>query len=129
MAALSPDGACPECARLRRRVAELEAQVEKLTRLLEQVQRGAKRQAAPFSRGQPKSDPKPPGRKPGAAYGTPAHRPPPSPEQIDEVHDAPLPAACPDCGGQVVEDRVEQIGKSTRLNSSHSAKSRMPSSA
>ena len=107
MAPFSADNRCPECARLRRRVAELEAQVEKLTRLLEQLQRGAKRQAAPFSRGQPKSDPKPPGRKPGAAYGTPAHRPPPAPEQIDEVHEAALPEACPDCGGRVVEDRVE----------------------
>jgi transposase len=88
-------------------VAELEAQVEKLTRLVEQLQRGAKRQAAPFSRGQPVADPKPPGRKPGAAYGVKAHRPPPAAEQIDEVHEAALPEACVDCGGRVVEDRVE----------------------
>jgi transposase len=74
------DLACPGCQALQRRVAELEAQVERLTRLLEQHQRAGKRQAAPFAKGPP--EPKMPGRKPGAAYGTKAHRLPPAPEQI-----------------------------------------------
>jgi transposase len=96
--------ACPGCQALQRRVAELEAQLERLTRLLEQQQRAGKRQAAPFAQGAPKTEPKKPGRKPGAAYGTKAHRPPP--DRIDETHDAPLPDACPDCGGPLDETHV-----------------------
>jgi transposase len=84
----------------------LEAQVEKLTGLLEAARRGGKRQAAPFARGQPKAEPKKPGRKPGQDYGTQAHRAAPAPEQIDEVHEAPLPPACPDCGGTIAETQV-----------------------
>src|SRR5215469_4243285 len=91
--------ACPDCQTLQRRVAELEAQVERLTRLLEQQQRAGKRQAAPFAKGSPKPNPKKPGRKPGKEYGPKAHRPPP--ERIDEVHEASLPDACPDCGGSI----------------------------
>ncbi|HEY7329054.1 MAG TPA: hypothetical protein VH592_15535 [Gemmataceae bacterium] len=91
---------------MQRRIAGLGAQVERLTRLLEQQQRTGKRQAAPFAKGTPEPNPKKPGRKPGKNYGTKAHRPPP--EQIDEVHEAPLPAACPDCGGQIDQSHVDQ---------------------
>src|SRR5205807_9006201 len=42
---------------------------KRLKRQLEEAQRANKRQAAPFSRGQRKANPKPPGRKPGTAYG------------------------------------------------------------
>ena len=42
------DTACPGCQALQRRVAELEAQVERLTRLLEQQQRDDKRQCATY---------------------------------------------------------------------------------
>src|SRR5262245_23561979 len=98
---------CPNCLALQRRVAELEAQVERLTRLLEQQQRAGKRQAAPFAKGPPQPQPKKPGRKPGADYGTKAHRPPPNPEQIDEVHEAPLPDACPDCHGPIDETHID----------------------
>jgi transposase len=100
--------ACPGCEALQRRVAELEAQLARVTRLLEEQHRAGKRQAAPFAKGPPKPDPKKPGRKPGAAYGTEAHRTPPVPEQIDEVHEAPLPDACPDCGGAIDETHVDQ---------------------
>ena len=98
--------ACPGCQALQRRVAELEAQVEHLTRLLEQQQRAGKRQAAPFAKGLPKPNPKKPGRKAGKDYGSKAHRPPP--EHIDEVYEAPLPDACSDCGGPVEETHVDQ---------------------
>jgi transposase len=98
--------ACSDCLALKRRVAELEAQVERLTRLLEQQQRVGKRQAAPFAKRPPKANPKKPGRKPGKDYGTKAHRPPP--ERIDEVHEAPLPDACPDCGGPIEPTHVDQ---------------------
>src|SRR5947209_19831943 len=99
--------ACPGCHALQRRVADLEAQLERLTRLLEQQQRAGKRQAAPFAKGPPAAQPKKPGRKPGAAYGTKAHRPPPSPNQIAETYEAPLPDACPGCGGPLDETHVD----------------------
>lgn len=82
-----------------RRIADLEARVTHLEQLLEKASRSNKRQAAPFSKGLPKADPKPPGRKRGEDYGTKAFRA--VPEVIDEEHDAPLPARCPNCGGPV----------------------------
>jgi transposase len=93
-------------ADLRRRVSQLEAQVERLTGQLQQAQRDGKRQAAPFAKGPPKPEPKRPGRRPGPDYGPKAHRQPPA--RIDEVHDAPLPDACPGCGGPVQETHVAQ---------------------
>jgi transposase len=92
---------CPGCLALQRRVAELEAQVERLTRLLDEALRAGKRQAAPFRKGPPKAKPQRPGRKAGDAHGTHGHRPPPPPEQIQQVLEAPLPTACPHCGGTV----------------------------
>jgi transposase len=95
-------------ADLRHRVSQLEAQVERLTGQLQQAQRDGKRQAVPFAKGPPNDQPKKPGRKPGKDYGTKAHRQPPTPDQIDEVHEAPLPDACPDCGGPLDETRIAQ---------------------
>jgi transposase len=96
-----------ENRQLRLRVDTLEAQVRKLTALLEQAQRTGKRQAAPFSKGTPKQDPKTPGRKPGDPYGPKAHRPLPE-QKPDEIIDVPLPRECPDCGGLAEEDHVDQ---------------------
>ncbi len=76
----------------------LRAENARLRRQLDEATRARKRQAAPFAKGQPTSQPKKPGRKPGKDYGAKAHRRPPSPEQIDEVHEATLPDVCPDCG-------------------------------
>jgi transposase len=94
---------CPGCQALLQRVAELEAQVERLTRLLEEQRRAGKRQAAPFGKGPPKPDPKRPGRKAGEPHGSHGHRRPPPPEQIDEVLEATRPDACPHCGGTVTQ--------------------------
>jgi len=91
---------CPNCARLERRIAELE-------QLLEKATRAQKRQAAPFSKGIPKPDPKKPGRKPGDPYGPKVHRPLPE-QKPDEIIDVPLPDQCPDCGGQIEEDHIDQ---------------------
>ena len=99
---------CLSCNRLEREVADLRADVQRLTRLLEEQRRAGKRQAAPFSKGQPKRVPKKPGRKAGDDYGVKAHREPPRSEQIDETHEAPLPEACPDCGGPIDEIDVQQ---------------------
>jgi transposase len=77
-----------------------------LRHLLDEARRAGKRQAAPFSKGPPKDNPKKSGRKPGADYGTKAHRQPPA--TVDETHEASLPAVCPDCGGPVEETHLDQ---------------------
>lgn len=91
-----------ENTQLRRRVAELEAVVEDLRRQLEELRRSSHRQAAPFSKGAPKENPKTPGRKPGH---------PPSfrmvPQRVDRIEDVPLPfEVCPECGGQIQKIEV-----------------------
>jgi transposase len=95
---------CANCQSLQRQVRDLRAENERLRRQLDEATRAGKRQAAPFAKGQPKK----PGRKPGKDYGTKAHRQPPRPDQIDETHKAPLPGACPDCGGPLDETYIAQ---------------------
>src|SRR5206468_4171651 len=95
--------------RLRRENEQLRQENERLRASLDLAQRQAKRQAAPFSKGPPKPRPKRPGRKAGKAHGRHGHRLPPSPAVVDEVLEAPLPQACPDCGG-----RVRQAGVATQ---------------
>ena len=91
-----------EKAALEKRVAHLEADLAALKELLETAQRRGKRQATPFSKGEPQAAPKKPGRKAGHPA---AHRA--IPDQVDRTEEAPLPPACPACGGQVVEDDVQ----------------------
>jgi transposase len=107
-----------EQQQLRERIEGLEAERERLqaegerlqevnARLrgeVEALRRAGKRQAAPFSRGEPKADPKRAGRKPGAAHGRHAHRQPP--ERVDRVVAVGLPDGCPGCGGELVCERV-----------------------
>ena len=100
-----------ENRRLQERVGELEAEVERLKKQAEEARRGAKRQAAPFSKGDPKANPKKPGRKRGAAYGPRGSRPVPKPSQIDEVYEAPLPGCCADCGGELKQTEVLRQAK------------------
>ncbi len=76
-----------ENERLRRRVAELEALLEKLRAEVEEARCRQKRQVAPFSKGSPKANPKLSGRKPNNLW---AHRP--RPEQVDWVIEVPLPS-------------------------------------
>jgi transposase len=99
---------CAGCQALQRRLRDLQAENERLRRQLDEATRAGKRQAAPFAKGPPAAQPKKPGRKPGKDYGTKAHRQPPSPEQIDEVHEARLPDRCPDCGGPLDETHIAQ---------------------
>jgi transposase len=93
-----------------RTIALLQQTIRDLQQRLEAAERSAKRQAAPFAKGEPKKRPKKPGRKSGDKHGKHGHRLPPEPEKIDETLDAALPEQCPDCGGQVVEDpeRLDQ---------------------
>jgi transposase len=92
-----------EREQLERERERLREEIDNLRCQLEETQRANKRQAAPFSRGRRKEHPKPPGRKPGAAYGQRYCKLPPSPEQVDEVIPVPLPERC-SCGGEVVFD-------------------------
>src|SRR5262245_15902778 len=99
---------CAGCQALQRRLRDLQAENERLRRQLDEATRAGKRQAAPFAKGTPTAQPKKPGRKPGKDYGPKARRQPPTPDQVDEVHEAPLPGRCPDCGGPLHETHVAQ---------------------
>lgn len=102
-----PGGGCAGCRRLRRENQRLGERISHLEGLLEEARRSAKRQAAPFSKGEPERQPRRPGRRAGAAYGRKAHRP--IPTQAGEAFDAPLPDACPSCGGAIdVQVTAEQ---------------------
>ena len=79
------------------RIRELEA-------ALEESQRAGKRQASPFSKGEPKEDPRRLGRKSGDAHGRHGHRMAPA-GPPDRDLDAALPGCCPDCGGEVEHER------------------------
>ncbi len=90
---------------LERTVERQQATIDRLTAALDDARRAGKRQAAPFRKsGGPKPQPNKPGRKPGDEHGPHAHRAAPPPEAIDETHEAPLPSACPDCGGRKFAD-------------------------
>jgi len=56
---------CGNCESLQRRVNDLQAENERLRRQLDGALRAGKRQAGPFSKGEPKPNPRKPGRKPG----------------------------------------------------------------
>jgi transposase len=93
-----------ENGRLRAEGERLRETNERLRAEVEALRRAGKRQAAPFSRDDPKPDPKRAGRKSGAAHGRHAHRQPP--EQVDRVVAVGLPGYCPGCGGELVAERV-----------------------
>jgi hypothetical protein len=84
---------------LQRLVERQQRRIDELEKLIEDLRRRGKRQAAPFSKGAPKDDPKPPGRKPGAGYGKQVVRA--VPQTIDERLSVDCPLWCPDCHGRV----------------------------
>ena len=77
---------------------------ERLQQQLDTARRAGFRQAAPFAKDRPQGRGGRPGRRAGARYGRQACRR--RPAQVDETHAAPVPAACPDCGGAVEVTRV-----------------------
>jgi transposase len=87
-----------ELERALREIERLKQENQRLRQELEVAWRAAKRQAAPFSRGEPKRNPQRPGRKCGARYGE--HRRRAVPEQVDEDYRASLPEQC-GCGGRI----------------------------
>ena len=77
---------------------------ERLQQQLDTARRAGFRQAAPFAKDRPQGCGGRPGRRAGARYGRQACRR--RPAQVDETHAAPVPAACPDCGGAIEVTRV-----------------------
>src|SRR5262252_782668 len=92
-----------ERGRLERERERLRQENENLKKQLDEAQRAAKRQAAPFSRGTRKPNPKPPGRKSGSAYGQ--HLRKATPKNVDEVIAVSAPTHC-DCGGELELERI-----------------------
>src|SRR3954466_11512050 len=95
-----------ENSELRSRIAELEQRIEQqgsqiaqLEKIIEELRRGGKRQAAPFSKGEPKSHPHTLGRKPAERYGQRACRP--VPEQVDETIEVGCAPLCEVCHSPV----------------------------
>lgn len=107
LTSLSRDELLALLVELQRQRAELTARNAALQAEIEQLRRGAKRQAAPFSKGTRVTNPKRPGRKPGS--GSFHYRAAPLPEQITEPPvDVPVTlAACPACGGPLEEEGVD----------------------
>src|SRR5688572_16807198 len=92
---------------LQRQLTELRASHEALRAEIDQLTRGGKRQAAPFSRGTRVADPKPPGRKPGAGPFRYREAPPPEAITAPPVDVRVSFDTCPACGGPLAEDRVD----------------------
>ena len=78
----------------------LEQEIARMQKLLEEAVRKKKRNTAPFSRDNPKPNPKTAGRKSGDQYGQQATRP--APLRVDEQIAVPLPACCPHCQSEVI---------------------------
>jgi transposase len=96
-----------ELAKLNERLSQRDARIAELERLLQDSRRSGKRQAAPFSKGDPKEEPARPGRRSGDAHGRHGHRMAPVGVPDREI-DVPLPSCCPNCGGQVEHERTAE---------------------
>jgi transposase len=95
-----------ELAELRAAVASRDERIAELEKLLEEAHRSGKRQAAPFSKGEPKPEPARPGRKSGKAHGRHGHRM--APTEADRELEAPAPLVCPHCGGGTDLERIAE---------------------
>jgi transposase len=96
-----------ELAKLNERLGQRDARIAELERLLSDSRRSGKRQAAPFSKGDPKDEPARPGRRSGDAHGRHGHRMTPV-GTSDRTIDVTLPACCPNCGGEVEHERTAE---------------------
>ena len=98
-----------ELTKLNERLGQRDSRIVELERLLSESRRSGKRQAAPFSKGEPKEEPAKPGRRSGGAHGRHGHRMAPVGLPDREI-DVALPPCCPDCGGEVsLERSAEQF--------------------
>jgi transposase len=101
------------------KIQELEALVLALKEEIESLRRGGKRQAAPFSKGERKANPKKPGRKPRSdpsGSNNFSYRAAPSPEEFTgPVVEVPLEEeCCPDCGG-TLEVQESELATNTDI--------------
>lgn len=90
-------GLVREQERVEKQRERLREERDRLKQELSKARRAGKRQAAPFSKGEPQKAPKRPGRKAGPGYGRKANRK--IPKKVDEEIRVPLPDNCPQCGG------------------------------
>jgi transposase len=103
-----PDGQPEQVEELQREINRLEAENEGLKKKIEGLEeelRASKRQAAPFSKGKRKANPKPPGRK--AGQGNFRYRPAPAESIGGQIVEAAVPAGCPSCGGALAVEGEE----------------------
>ena len=96
-----------QVALLQRQVLHLTSVNEELRKENAELKRGAKRQAAPFSKGTRAAAPNRPGRKPG--MGSFSYRKPPSPEELSgpPVDVSVTADTCPVCGGRLQHEGVD----------------------
>jgi transposase len=103
--------------RLEEEKDRLRKERDQLKQELELARRASKRQAAPFSKGEPKANPKPPGRKKGKAYGTKAHRP--VPDHVNEDIEVPGPSSSPCCGSSIDNVHIEDQYQTEIVRKTH----------
>ncbi len=84
----------------KRQLEELRSRITKLEKLVDELQRRGKRQASPFSKGEPSANPRRPGRKAGDQYGQQSTRA--RPDRVDETIEVECPLFCQHCQGEVV---------------------------
>src|SRR3954465_3228978 len=96
-----------ELAALKARVEVLQAENTALRARLDQLAQDAKRQAAPFSKGQRKAQPKRPGRKPGRGRFTFRTLPTPDQWTAPPIEVRLTDPICPCCGEPLREQRVD----------------------
>lgn len=106
-----------EKKRLEQETERLRQERDQLKQELELARRASKRQAAPFSKGEPKANPKRPGRKKGGAYGTKAHRP--VPDKVDEEIEVPGPSASPCCNSRIENLHIEDQYQTEIVRQTH----------
>src|ERR1035437_9664298 len=100
---LPPGGQPEQVEELEREIQRLQAENERLKKKVKDLEEelwASKRQAAPFSKGQRKANPKRPGRKVG--QGVFRNRPAPAASIDGEIVEAAVPEeGCPHCGGEL----------------------------
>ncbi len=93
------DGLQRQIERQKREIERQKREIEQLRGQLAAARRAGFRQAAPFAKDRPQGRGRRPGRRAGTQYGRKACRP--RPARVDQTLEAPVPTACPDCGGSV----------------------------
>ena len=89
--------------------AKLQEENALLRQRIDDLERSGKRQASPFSKGERKADPKPPGRKPGEGPFTRRNAPDPASYSEPVVNVPVAETSCPGCSGRLVADGEEVV--------------------